>query len=494
MVDAGSAFNSTTFIVDLFILLSCAVLAGEIATRLGQAALVGQLLVGVILGPTLLGSYLGLTNLSQGLTAIQVLATVFILFMAGLDIVPEQIYRMGFSTVAMGIAVFAVPFGILAVLSRVLFPGLPTLTPLFIGLTLSITALPVMGILLIEFGIAKTRIGNLLISTALVNELTAVTVFAVLLQLQDGSKNGLLAIAVAALSVGVFIGTMLSIHSALRALRGSTWWETARERISDRWRTKEAGFALLMIGMIGASLYSQFMGLTFVVGAFYAGILVTEESAGPKAHEQASRVFDAMTWGFFIPLFFAFVGVDMNLRLLSTPVTVTVFVLLLVAAVLTKVGTGFYVARFFGWPRVDALAIGNLVNSRGAVELAMAVILLQAGVFTAQIFTIVAGIGLVTTFMAPIGTSWSWRTHARQTSTLEARAALLKPRPSTDPLPSYKPSLSFGIIQRGGLADAPQDRFVRPDPERSPNDAPPGAAAPLRTDPPPLPKAQRPPP
>jgi Kef-type K+ transport system membrane component KefB len=492
MVDAGSAFSSTSFIIDLFILLSCAVLAGEIANRLGQAALVGQLLVGVILGPTILGPYLGLTTLSQGLTAIQVLATVFILFMAGLDIVPEQIYRMGFSTVAMGVAVFAVPFAGLAVLSAVLFPGLPRLTPLFIGLTLSITALPVMGIMLIEFGIARTRIGNLLISTALVNELTAVTVFAVLLQLQNGSSNGLTAIAIAALSVGVFIGTMLSIHSLLRALRGTSWWEAARQQVSDRWRTKEAGFALLMIGMIGASLYSQYMGLTFVVGAFYAGILVTEETAGPKAHEQASRVFDAMTWGFFIPLFFAFVGVDMNLRLLSTPVTISVFAVLLVAAVVTKVGTGYSVARFFGWPRVDALAIGNLVNSRGAVELAMAVILLQAGVFTSQIFTIVAGIGLVTTFMAPIGTKWAWKTHTRRTATLEARAALLRPRPDAEPTAGYPPSLSFGILQQGGLADAPRGKLVRPEPDPTEER---GAlpVPPLPTDPPPLPKARGPP-
>jgi Kef-type K+ transport system membrane component KefB len=485
MVDAASAFNSTSFIVDIFILLSAAVIAGEVANRLGQAALVGQLIVGVILGPTLLGPYIGLTSLSQGLTAIQVLATVFILFMAGLDIVPEQIYRMGFSTVAMGIAVFAVPFAALAVLAALLFGGAGTMTPLFIGLTLSITALPVMGILLVEFGLAKTRMGNLLISTALVNELTAVTVFAVLLQLQGGSHSDLVAIAIAALSVGVFISVMLSIHMFLRALRGTSWWENARQRISDNWRSKEAGFAILMIAMIGASLFSQYMGLTFVVGAFYAGILVTQETAGPKAHEEASKVFDAMTWGFFIPLFFAFVGVEMNLRLLNTPWIITVFAVLLVAAVATKVGTGFYVARFFKWPRVDALAIGNLVNSRGAVELAMAVILLQDGVFNAQIFTIVAGIGLLTTFMAPIGTNWVWRSHARRTALLEARAERLRVRPY-GPAPLYQPTLSFGIIQQGGLVDAPRDRAVRPDgdpPLPSPKSVPI-----LPTDRPPLPK------
>ena len=102
------------------------------------------------------------------------------------------------------------------------------------GVTLSITALPVMGIMLVEFGLLKTRIGNLLINTALVNELTAVTVFAILLQLQSGSTNGLLAVAVAVLAVAVFIGVMFSIHMVLRTLGGTSWWESTRSGSPSR--------------------------------------------------------------------------------------------------------------------------------------------------------------------------------------------------------------------------------------------------------------------
>ncbi|MGI0053446.1 MAG: cation:proton antiporter, partial [Thermoplasmata archaeon] len=184
--------DTTGFIVDLFILLTASVLAGEVALRLGQVALVGQLLAGVVLGPTLLGPYLGLSNLTASLTAIQFLATVFILFMAGLDVRPEQIFRMGIPTAAMGVAVFAVPFVVLSVLAEVLMPR-TGLVPLFLGLTLSITALPVLGIMLVQFGLLKSRMGNLLIHTALVNELAAVSVFAVLLQLQRGTGSGAVA-------------------------------------------------------------------------------------------------------------------------------------------------------------------------------------------------------------------------------------------------------------------------------------------------------------
>src|SRR5580658_1797198 len=212
-------FTTTTFIVDLTLLLAASVVAGEIANRLGQAALVGQLLVGVILGPTLfgqpnlLGQWTGFfatgssltSSLPAELTGIQTLATVFILFLAGLDIVPEQVYKMGWKTASFGIMVFSIPFAATAVAAYFFFPGFSINTDLFIALALSITALPVMGIMLLEFGLLHSRLGRLLMNTALVNELVAVSVFAILLELHTSGTSGILAIAVAAVSVGLFI-------------------------------------------------------------------------------------------------------------------------------------------------------------------------------------------------------------------------------------------------------------------------------------------------
>lgn len=476
------AADPTTFFIDLFILLGTAVVAGEVASRLGQAALVGQLLVGVILGPTLLGPYTGLTSAPSSaiwpeLSAIQFLATVFILFMAGLEVSPEQLYRMGGSTLLLGIAIFAVPFAVLTVLAGALsspaihlFPA-PGLTPIFLGLTLSITALPVMSVVLVEFGLHKSRLGNLLMNTALVNELVAVSVFAVLLQLRNGTENSGVAIAIAVLSVGVFLGVVLSIHMLLRLVRTTRWWESRRDSLRTSWRSREAGFAILMVGVIGASLFSQFMGLTFVVGAFYAGILVTQESVGPSTHRAIREIVDTFTWGFFIPLFFALVGVQMNLRLLGTLPLLALFSVVLAAAILTKVGTGYSIARFFSWPRVDALAIGHLVNSRGAVELAMAVLLLSDGVFTASLFTLVAGVGLVTTFLAPIAAKRAWSRAEAPSAAIGRRAERLRPVPAEDEADRPFPvSLRFGLLADPEIGLSPRD--VRPE-------DPPGAA-PLR--------------
>jgi Kef-type K+ transport system membrane component KefB len=139
-----------------------------------------------------------------------------------------------------------------------------------------------------------------------------------------------------------------------------------------------------------------------VLGAFYAGMLITPEVTGAKAHKSMSVIFEAVTWGFFIPLFFALVGFNTDFSTIGGPVFLA-FVVLAVFAVIVKFLVGSGVALSLRWSPDEAFSTGFLVTSRGAVELAMAVILLNAGVFTKEIFTVVAGVGLITTIVAPIG-------------------------------------------------------------------------------------------
>ncbi len=397
--------NATTqFIVDLFLLVACSVAAGEICVRLGQAALVGQIIVGVILGPTLLEGTLGLGNISSNFTDLQILATFFILMMAGLSVTPEQIRETGLSAGLLGIAIFIIPFLLGAGVVHILYPMWNWLTTLFISLTISITALPVLGIMLREMGLLDSKFGSFLMNTAMVNELAAVSTFAVLLEIRTGTHDVVIDAAIAIVTVGVFLSTVLAVHYGLRALRQLKIWDRMVSGFRETWRSREAWFAVLMVAGLGAALYSQYLGLTFLVGAFYAGLLITPESAGARSHRQIRQIFDTVTWGFFIPLFFALVGVSMNLRLIGTDlVAVLAFVALVLFAFAAKlfVGSGF--ARTLGWSSSEALGAGFLVASRGAVELAMAVILLDDGVFTSQQFTIVAGVGLITTLLAPIG-------------------------------------------------------------------------------------------
>ncbi|MGA8543130.1 MAG: cation:proton antiporter [Thermoplasmata archaeon] len=399
--------NTTTlFIIGLFLLVASAVIVGELFTHLGQAALVGQLIVGVILGPTLLGPSLGLTNTTvvSQFSGLQTLATFFILLMAGLSVSPKQLRATGVSALLLGVAIFFVPFLTGAALVHLLFPSWSPILDLFVALAISITALPVLGIMLREFDLLETRFGSMLLNASVVNELSAVTMFAILLRVAPGGGGGSAwsAVGISIGTVFLFLATILAIYLLLQWLAARPSWKRWVKGFRATWNSREAGFALLIVAGLGAALYSQYLGLTFIIGAFYAGMLITPEVTGAKAHRSMSLVFEAVTWGFFIPLFFALVGFDTDFRTLGGGLTLVAFAAVVVFAIASKFLVGSGVALSLRWSTDEAFSVGFLVTSRGAVELAMAVILLDAGIFTPEIFTIVAGAGLITTIIAPV--------------------------------------------------------------------------------------------
>jgi Kef-type K+ transport system membrane component KefB len=396
---------TTQFIIGLFLLVASGVLVGELFTHFGQAALVGQLLVGVVLGPSLLGPALGLSSVTAEFSGLQTLATFFILLIAGLSISPKQLRETGLPSTLLGVAIFFVPFLAGAGLVRVVLPGAGAYQDLFIGLAISITALPVLGVMLREFGLLDTTFGVLLMNASVVNELSAVTAFAILLRVSSGATPGPTAIAISIGTVLLFLSTVAAIYALLRTLVARPQlWNRLRRGFHATWNSREAGFALLIVVALGSALYSQFLGLTFILGAFYAGFLITPEVTGPKAHRSITTVLDAVGWGFFIPLFFVLVGYGTNFRDLGTSlVEIAAFVVLAVYAVASKFLVGAGVALGLGHTTEESYLAGFLLTSRGAVELAMAVILESAGIFNETTFTLVAGIGLITTIVSPIG-------------------------------------------------------------------------------------------
>lgn len=424
----------TEFILSVFVLLAVALMAGEVAARLGQISLVGQLLAGILLGPYLLGPYYGITvrtGVSSSLTAIQLLATFLILFMAGMEMGPREIYRMERGTLLTGIGIFLVPFVACSVVAHLVLPALSWLLVLFVGVTLSITALPIMGIMIAEFGLAGKKLGRLAMTVALVNELTAITVFAILLQVYAGGGHPTgTALAVAVGSVGLFLGVVLGAHEVLVRLHGRQSWRSFVERAGSTMRTRNAGFAVLMVLAMGAALLSSSLGLTYVIGAFYAGILVTPLSVGERAYRSVRRVLNVVCWGLFIPLFFAITGLQVNPTIFLTLAGSGTVLALLAVAASSKIVAGATAAKAQGWDAPDALALGFMVNSRGAVEIAMAVILLGDGILTTKLFTIVVAVGMATTIVAPIGAMRSWMLTQRSREDLFARIPGLARRPS----------------------------------------------------------------
>ena len=424
MIDSQAAF-----IISLVILLGCALLAGEIALRLGQVPLVGQLVVGVVLGPSLLGPTLGFSTVTPQLGAIQFLATFLLLFMAGLEVDPAEIFHIPLSTLLLGLCVFFIPFGLTTAVALAISPGIGTITALFIATTLSITALPIMAVMVRDFGLVGRRFGTVVMVAALVNELAAITVFAVLLQVNSAGGSASWETVLEALgATAVFLVVVFGSYEALRRVRARRPRKSGGSTIAQSFRSREAGFALLMVVSLAAALFSDYLGLTFVIGAFYAGILVTPSAAGPDANKGVQAALGTIMWGFFIPLFFAITGLQTNLRLLWSPTALVAFFALLLVAMVSKIGVGAAFTRLTGWRTPDAFALGFMLNSRGAVEIAMAVILYNDQILNTFWFTVVVGVGVVCTLVAPVGALTSWKSEPESQADLYTRIPSLAPR------------------------------------------------------------------
>lgn len=381
--------------VSIIIILVAARVLGEIFQRIRQPPLVGEILAGVVIGP----SILGLVVPSADLQVLANLAVFFLMFLTGLEMNPQEIRKAGKSAIAISLLAFFVP--LLAGTYVSLLFGLPVVQSLFMGLLLSITAVPVSAIVLMQFGILNSKLGNSVIAAAVINDIMSLIVLSILLQItaEGGTEQldvGSLAtsgVKIAAFLAGIFVFDIL--------FRKSAGW--LPDRIGPYFRklqTKEASFGVLLITTIAISLIAQDIGLHFIIGTFFSGLVVYKEMIGKHNFNRVYGIISAITFGFFAPIFFALIGIDFNAQSLFN--TLPLLFVLLSVAIVSKVAAGYAGSRIAGFTHENSLAIGFLMNGRGMVELVIASIGFAAGIIDLTLFSIAVAIGLGTSILAPI--------------------------------------------------------------------------------------------
>jgi len=164
--------------------------------------------------------------------------------------------------------------------------------------------------------------------------------------------------------------------------------------------TKEAGFGLLLISAFGLSWLAEAVGLHFIIGTFFAGLIIYKEVIGKENFDRVNSVFSAITFGLFSPIFFAFIGTKFNPQ--SIFEFLPFFLILLGSAAAGKILGGFIGGRIAGFSNIQSITIGNLVNSRGMVEIVIASIALELGLIDITIFSVVVAVGIITIVMSPI--------------------------------------------------------------------------------------------
>jgi Kef-type K+ transport system membrane component KefB len=382
--------------VNVVIILVSARLLGEIFHRIKLPSLVGELLAGIIIGPSILSLVLP----NEDLAVLSNLSVFFLMFLAGLEMDPREIRNAGLRSCLLSIIAFSVPMvgGYFA--CQLL--GLPTIQSLFMGLLLSITAVPVSAVVLMEFGILKTKLGTTVITAAVVNDILSLIVLSIIFQLNGPEADGVInlnKIFDSIIKIGAFIGGIFLVDILFR--KSSNWLPVRVAPFFQKLQTKEAAFGILLISTIIISLIAQsVIGLHFIIGTFFSGLIVYKEIIRKQNYERVYGVISAVTFGFFAPIFFANMGININIGLISQ--SLPLFAALIAVAILSKIGAGYAGARLLKFSKYESLTIAHLMNGRGMVELVIASIGFSAGLIDLNLFSIAVVIGFITTIMAPL--------------------------------------------------------------------------------------------
>jgi len=358
--------------------------------------LVGELAAGIIIGPYVLK----LVTPSASLNVISDLAVFFLMLLAGLQMDPREIRKAGLRAGILSAIAFSIPY--IGGFAIAYVFGLGLVQSMFVGLLLSITAVPVTTIVLMQFGLLETRLGNTIITAAVINDIFSLVLLSIVLSLNETSGvpvNIMEQTINTIIKVSLFIGGIFLVDILFR--KAKFWFQRRGAYFFEKLQTKEAAFGILLISTILVSVIAQVViGLHFIIGTFFSGLIVYKEIIRKENFERVYGIISAMTFGFFAPIFFAVIGININMS--SIVHNLPLFIILGIVAVITKIGGGYIGSRLIKFSKDESLAIAFIMNGRGMVELVIASIGFSTGIIDITIFSITVTIGWITTIMAPI--------------------------------------------------------------------------------------------
>jgi Kef-type K+ transport system membrane component KefB len=377
--------------LSLAIIILAAKAGGYIAVRLRQPAVLGELLAGLILGPTFIDLvHLPFVSdpelLHEEIYDLASLGVVFLMFMAGLEVELDEMIHSGKAALSSGTLGVIVPL-LLGTAAALPF-GYTGQAAWFIGITLTATSVSISAQTLLELGVLRTREGITLLGAAVVDDVLVLIVLSVFLAL-GGSASG-------EASVLVVVARML-LYLALSAALG--WFVLPRVVMwVDRQPISEGLTAVvLFITLIFAWSAEVMGGLAAITGAFIAGVGLGRSHLRDKI-ESKMRI---ITYGFLVPIFFVSIGLEANLRAISGALLPFLIVLFLVAVLSKVIGAGLG-ARATGLNNAESLRVGVGMISRGEVGLIVAGIGVSEAIISQEIFTAVVVLVLLTTLATPL--------------------------------------------------------------------------------------------
>ena len=397
--------------LDVLVLLLVLVVAracGEGATRLGQTGSVGELLAGI--GLALLAVWLGdWVPVLPALTSNEILGQLaqlgifFLVLQAGIEMEPSEIAERSAGALPVALGGIVLPLGLGVLLGWWFLPAAPekTAQALLIGVALSITAIPATVKVLGDFGLLHRRVGETVVSAAIFDDVFGLFLLAVLTAvIQTGQLPAAGDLLILLLKVAVFFGitVTLGVHVYPRAHRGLRTMQAAALELS----------ALIAVA-IAYGLLAEALGIHWIMGAFMAGLFFEKSRVGAQAYGSLKLIVGAISGGILAPLFFVWIGLQVAFTGLGP--MLPFLGALIAAGFFGKVVGAGAPALMLGYSRRDAAVVGVGMTSRGAVELVVLSIALEAGLLTQNaglkdgetpLFSILVVTAVVNTLLMPL--------------------------------------------------------------------------------------------
>ena len=366
-------------LLDLFVVLLAAKLGDELFKRLGQPALVGEILAGVLVGP----SVLGLVEPTEAIEVFAELGVVFLLFWVGLETRVSEIRAVGGVASAVGALGVVLPFAAGYGIGEAL--GESTETKVFLGAALVATRVGITSAVLIDLKALDSRPARTILGAAVIDDVLAMILLAVAVGVTESGGVDVGSIAVVVALAVAFV--------AFFAL-GGTRLAASRPRILEAPRFSESPLLPAVILCLGMAALASQIGLAAIIGAFLAGMIVAET----KEHNAIEREVEPL-YAFFPPFFFAFIGLEVELGEFADAGTLALLAAVTAIAAITKFAGAWLPARRLGGR--DAVVVGLGMIPRGEVGIIVASIGAAAGVVEDDLFAVIVGMSVLTTLMVP---------------------------------------------------------------------------------------------
>jgi Kef-type K+ transport system membrane component KefB len=386
-------------ILALVVVVVAGRLVGRLVARIGQPPVIGEVLAGILLGPSLLGrlapdaaDYLFPMSARPALGVIAQLGVILYMFVVGLEFDPASLRKRAAPFIVVSQVSIALPFALGYGLAFALYPafGPPGVRfvpfALFMGIAMSITAFPVLARILTDRGLSRTKLGVAALTCAAVNDVMGWCLLGVVVGVARASLAS--AFVSALLAVGFIAFMFVAVRPIVSRLAARNGADEDASVGAVTWT---------LAGMLVSAITAEYIGIHALFGAFVFGAILPSESA--VARQLALHRTPVVTI-LFLPAFFALTGLRTEIGLVSSAAQWAVCAVIIALAIVGKFGGSLIAGRAVGLPWGFAARLGVLMNTRGLMELVVLNVGLDIGVITPTLFTMMVVMAIVTTAMS----------------------------------------------------------------------------------------------